>query len=275
MSGLHDGRIKALYLVGENPAQTEPNAHHVEEGLEHARVPRRAGPVPERPDREVRGRRLPRLELRREGRHVHEHRAAGQPRAPGGAVPGRGARRLRHRRRRWRGRSARTGPSTPTRRVRLERVRRPDAELVRASATTGSRRSGCSGRAPTATIPARSTSTRRARRGRTARASSIPVEYQPPIELPDSEYPFMLSTGRTLYHYNSATMTMREDGVIRQAGGPVLRDPPRGRGGARRRRRRLGAPRLAPRRPRGARARSATASTRASSGWPSTSRRRR
>ena len=35
MSGLHDGRIKALYLVGENPAQTEPNARHVEEGLAH------------------------------------------------------------------------------------------------------------------------------------------------------------------------------------------------------------------------------------------------
>ena len=34
MSGLHDDRIKALYLVGENPAQTEPNAHHVEEGLD-------------------------------------------------------------------------------------------------------------------------------------------------------------------------------------------------------------------------------------------------
>ena len=34
ISGLHDGRTKALYLVGENPAQTEPNAHHVEEGLE-------------------------------------------------------------------------------------------------------------------------------------------------------------------------------------------------------------------------------------------------
>jgi predicted molibdopterin-dependent oxidoreductase YjgC len=33
VSGLHDGRVKALYLVGENPAQTEPNAHHVEEGL--------------------------------------------------------------------------------------------------------------------------------------------------------------------------------------------------------------------------------------------------
>src|SRR5262249_16053600 len=35
MSGLHDERIKALYLIGENPAQTEPNAHHVEEGLGH------------------------------------------------------------------------------------------------------------------------------------------------------------------------------------------------------------------------------------------------
>src|SRR6266851_2562749 len=33
VSGLHDGRVKALYLVGENPAQTEPNAHQVEEGL--------------------------------------------------------------------------------------------------------------------------------------------------------------------------------------------------------------------------------------------------
>ena len=33
MSGLHDGRVRALVLIGENPAQTEPNARHVEEGL--------------------------------------------------------------------------------------------------------------------------------------------------------------------------------------------------------------------------------------------------
>src|SRR2546430_5350335 len=33
ISGLHDGRVKGLYLIGENPAHTEPNAHHVEEGL--------------------------------------------------------------------------------------------------------------------------------------------------------------------------------------------------------------------------------------------------
>ena len=60
MSGLHDGRIKALYLVGENPAQTEPNAHHVEEGL-GPRVHGRPGSLPERDDARARARRLPRL----------------------------------------------------------------------------------------------------------------------------------------------------------------------------------------------------------------------
>ena len=60
---------------------------------------------------------------------------------------------------RWPRRSAPTGPST-RRRGRLERVRRPRAALVRASATTASRRSGSSGRAPSATTPARRTCTR-------------------------------------------------------------------------------------------------------------------
>ena len=45
------------------------------------------------------------------------------------------------------------------------------------------------------------------------RGKFFPVEYQRPIEEPDSEYPLVLSTGRTLYHYNSATMTMREAGI--------------------------------------------------------------
>lgn len=32
-----------------------------------------------------------------------------------------------------------------------------------------------------------------------------PVEYHPPAEIPDEEYPFVLTTGRTLYHYNVST----------------------------------------------------------------------
>ena len=59
--------------------------------------------------------------------------------------------------------------------------------------------------------------------------------------------------GRTLYHYNSATMTMLEAGVGEKQEAAVLRDQPRGRARARDRRRRRRAARLAPRRARGAR----------------------
>jgi formate dehydrogenase major subunit/formate dehydrogenase alpha subunit len=39
------------------------------------------------------------------------------------------------------------------------------------------------------------------------------VEYRPPIESEDTEYPLILSTGRTLYHYNAATQTLRTAGL--------------------------------------------------------------
>ena len=44
------------------------------------------------------------------------------------------------------------------------------------------------------------------------------LEHIPPNELPDQEYPFLLSTGRVLYHYHTGTMTTR-------ARGPVERCP--------------------------------------------------
>jgi len=40
-----------------------------------------------------------------------------------------------------------------------------------------------------------------------------PVEYTPPTELPDSEYPFILTTGRRLHHYHTGTMTRRAKGI--------------------------------------------------------------
>ena len=39
------------------------------------------------------------------------------------------------------------------------------------------------------------------------------VDYRPSAELPDEEYGLVLSTGRTLYHYNCATQTRRESGL--------------------------------------------------------------
>jgi formate dehydrogenase alpha subunit len=40
------------------------------------------------------------------------------------------------------------------------------------------------------------------------------VAYRPSAELPDEHYPLVLSTGRTLYHYNCGTQTLRADGAM-------------------------------------------------------------
>lgn len=40
------------------------------------------------------------------------------------------------------------------------------------------------------------------------------VQYRPSLELPDERYPLVLSTGRTLYHYNAATQTRRDAGPV-------------------------------------------------------------
>ncbi|NTU89054.1 MAG: formate dehydrogenase subunit alpha [Actinobacteria bacterium] len=45
-----------------------------------------------------------------------------------------------------------------------------------------------------------------------------PAEYRPSQELPDSEYPLLMTTGRMLYHYNSGNMTHRVPGLDVLAG---------------------------------------------------------
>lgn len=40
-----------------------------------------------------------------------------------------------------------------------------------------------------------------------------PVDFIPPAELPDSEYPFILSTGRVLFHYHTGSMSRRIDAL--------------------------------------------------------------
>jgi formate dehydrogenase major subunit len=45
------------------------------------------------------------------------------------------------------------------------------------------------------------------------RGTMVPVEYLPPAELPDADYPFMMNTGRQLYHWHTGTMTRRAKGL--------------------------------------------------------------
>ena len=41
----------------------------------------------------------------------------------------------------------------------------------------------------------------------------VPVDWTPPAEVPDEEYPWVLSTGRRLYHYHTRTQTGRAAGL--------------------------------------------------------------
>jgi formate dehydrogenase alpha subunit len=40
-----------------------------------------------------------------------------------------------------------------------------------------------------------------------------PLKYKPPVELPDSGFPFILTTGRSLYHFHTGTMTRKVAGL--------------------------------------------------------------
>jgi predicted molibdopterin-dependent oxidoreductase YjgC len=40
-----------------------------------------------------------------------------------------------------------------------------------------------------------------------------PLEYRPPAELPDEQFPFLLSTGRVLFHWHGGTMSRRSPGL--------------------------------------------------------------
>jgi len=50
----------------------------------------------------------------------------------------------------------------------------------------------------------------------------VPVEYAPPVELPDEEYSFVMNTGRQLYHWHTGTMTRRASGLDQREPTPVV-----------------------------------------------------
>ena len=48
------------------------------------------------------------------------------------------------------------------------------------------------------------------------------AEYRPSAELPDADYPLMLTTGRILYHYNACAMTDKTPGINEIAGSSFI-----------------------------------------------------
>jgi len=55
----------------------------------------------------------------------------------------------------------------------------------------------------------------------------IPLEYKPPMELPDDDYPLILTTERSLYHFHTGTMTRKVRGLNILRGGELVQINPR------------------------------------------------
>ncbi|HEX5439084.1 MAG TPA: molybdopterin dinucleotide binding domain-containing protein, partial [Gemmatimonadaceae bacterium] len=54
----------------------------------------------------------------------------------------------------------------------------------------------------------------------------VPVEFLPPAELPDEEYPFFMNTGRQLYHWHTGTMSRRSTGLDSREPTPIVEISP-------------------------------------------------
>jgi len=54
------------------------------------------------------------------------------------------------------------------------------------------------------------------------RATFVAVEYTDPVELPDDDYPFVMNTGRQLYHWHTGTMTRRASGLDAREPTPIV-----------------------------------------------------
>ena len=54
------------------------------------------------------------------------------------------------------------------------------------------------------------------------RGKFMPIDHTPPAELPDDEYPMFLNTGRVLYHYHGGEMTRRAGGLMAIYGQPLV-----------------------------------------------------
>ncbi len=218
VSGLHDGRIKALYLIGENPAQTEPNAHHVEEGLEKCEFIVSQDIFLNDSTRTYAHVVLPASSFaEKDGTFTNTERRVNRVRkaldCPGEA------------REDWRivcAMAAALGAEWP----QYQSAEDVWNELADLSPNWyGIRYPRLEEQGiqwPCTDLDHPGTPYLHAPKPALGKGRFFPVEYQPPIEQPDSEFPFVLTTGRTLYHYNSATMTMLEAGVREKQEAPFF-----------------------------------------------------
>ena len=209
MEGLTTGKIKAFYVFGENLANTEPDIHHVEHCLESAEFLVCQDIFPTETTRFAHVILPAAAWSENDGtftsseRRVNRVRTVSQP--PGEAKPNwwifkEIAKRMGHK---WKSDSA-------------EEIWDNEVSVL-APALAGIKyarleNDGIQWPAPSEDHPG--TATLHKDGCFTCGLGVLkPIDWIPPAEVPDQEYPMVLSTGRRLYHYHTRTQTGRCQGI--------------------------------------------------------------
>jgi formate dehydrogenase major subunit len=209
MEGLTTGKIKAFYVFGENLANTEPDIHHVEHCLQSAEFLVCQDIFPTETTRFAHVILPAAAWSENDGtytsseRRINRVRTASMP--PGDARPNwwifkEIAKRMGHE---WKSNSAQEIWDNEL------SVLAPSMAGVKYSRLEND---GIQWPAPTLEHPGTCTLHKD---GNFTCGQGVlkPIDWIPPAEVPDKEYPMVLSTGRRLYHYHTRTQTGRSKGI--------------------------------------------------------------
>ena len=222
VEGCLTGEVRAMYVVGENPLLSEPDLHHAEKAIGQLDL-LIVQDLFLHETRRARARLPARGRLRREGGDVHQLRAPRAARAQGHRADRPGAPRLVDQPPSWPSAwppgSASTSAASSTTRVPREifdEMASMTPFLAGMSHARLDREGGLQWPCPSADHPGT-----RFLYGESfplGKARFVPaVQTVEAAELPDPDYPFVLNTGRLLYHWHGGTITRRVEGLLELA----------------------------------------------------------
>jgi formate dehydrogenase alpha subunit len=210
MNAAHEGKLKALYVMGENPMLSDPDLNHAQEALQHLDLLIVQDILPSETTRFAHVVLPAACFAEKEGtfsnteRRVQMVRKAVEP--PGQA------------RADWEIISQiSTAMGYPMNYAGPEEIMREIHTLTPSYAGITYERIqkvGLQWPCPNETHPG----TKFLHKDRFSRGLGLlsAIEYKPPAELPDADYPFIMTTGRVLYQYHTANMSRLSPGIMQR-----------------------------------------------------------